>query len=153
MVLSKKINEDKIFDGWNGVKKRLNKKKGLPRFKRWEVWWCGVGKNIGVEVYGKNENFSRPMLVFFKFSNKGFLGICMTSKNHKGKWYVECTIKGRKSRVNMGQLRTTSANRLYRKIGRLGDDDVRAVKRRFREIYMPGVLTKLRATLKKILGW
>ena len=38
-------------------------------FKQGEVWWCSLGLNLGEEIFGKGEKFSRPVLVFKKFTS------------------------------------------------------------------------------------
>ncbi len=57
--------------------------------------WCGFGENVGIEINGKNDLFSRPVLVFKKFSQYGFLGIPLTSQPHEGTRYVFLDFTGR----------------------------------------------------------
>ena len=46
------------------------------------IYWTKIGKNIGCEVFGKGENFTRPVLVLKKFGigKSLFLGVPLTSK-------------------------------------------------------------------------
>ncbi|MBR3135192.1 type II toxin-antitoxin system PemK/MazF family toxin [Candidatus Saccharibacteria bacterium] len=128
-------DEDKIFNQWNKVKKKLNKLTKGKYFKEGEIWWCGVGKNVGVEVYGKGESFSRPVLIYKKLSGKNFLGICLTSRTHTGSWYVRYELGGKVGYVNLSQVKTLSVNRLYKKIGKMSDRDIKKVIKTFRKLY------------------
>ena len=53
---------------------------GMKRFKR-----------LDVEINGKHEKFSRPIVVLKKISRFGFMGVPLTSQDHKGNWYVPFT--------------------------------------------------------------
>lgn len=44
-------------------------------FNEGEIWWCSIGMNIGVEIYGKGGRFTRPVLIFKKFTANSFLGV------------------------------------------------------------------------------
>jgi hypothetical protein len=37
-------------------------------FKEREVWWCSIGLNVGDEEFWKGAYFTRPVLVFKKYS-------------------------------------------------------------------------------------
>ena len=62
----------KRFYEWIKVKKSLHESSIQKCVKEGEVWWCGMGENVGVEINGKNEEFSRPILVFKKFTSALF---------------------------------------------------------------------------------
>lgn len=49
-------------------------------FAEGEVWWCRVGQNLWVEIYGKWEEFTRPVLVLKKTGKRSFIGIPSTTK-------------------------------------------------------------------------
>ncbi len=63
----------KDFDCWNDIKKKLDESKKTLFFKERDVWWCSIGLNVGDEENGKNQFFSRPVLVVRKFNNRLFL--------------------------------------------------------------------------------
>ncbi len=79
---------EKRFDEWIDVKETLHNLQKVPKINEGDIWWCGMGENIGVEINGKNVAFSRPVFIFKKLSHFGFLGIPLTSKRHEGYWYV-----------------------------------------------------------------
>lgn len=96
----------------------------LPTFNEGEVWWVAIGENVGIEINGKNERFSRPVLIIKKLSREGFLGIPLTSQKHGGSWYVSLVFKGKKSIVALSQIRTLSAHRLYNRIGTIPKNEL-----------------------------
>ena len=52
----------KKFLEWIGLKEKLHTANSTPPlFKEGEVWWCVVGENIGIEMNGKGDVFSRPV--------------------------------------------------------------------------------------------
>ena len=57
-------------------------------FHEGEIWWCSIGLNVGDEVFGKGPQFTRPVLIFKKFTGSSFLGIPLTSKVKSGSWYI-----------------------------------------------------------------
>ncbi|HHS6573416.1 TPA: hypothetical protein ACTN5G_001521 [Campylobacter jejuni] len=59
------------FDSWNERKKSLNKVKLIRKVSK-KIYWLSIGLNIGAEVYGKNEFFTRPVLVINSFYNGTF---------------------------------------------------------------------------------
>jgi mRNA interferase MazF len=74
------INEkhaELTHDAWNELKKKLETATDQPRGfpKEGEVWMCSLGKNIGYEQNGTNENFSRPVLIVKKFNNHIFWSV------------------------------------------------------------------------------
>lgn len=58
--------DDKRFSEWIGLKEKLHKAGKLPKIKEGDIWWCSIGENVGVEINGKSEFFSRPVLVLKK---------------------------------------------------------------------------------------
>lgn len=54
------------FSKWNDVKTSLELNARKPKISQGQIWWTGVGKNVGSEINGKNERFSRPVLIYKK---------------------------------------------------------------------------------------
>ncbi len=119
----------KEFDKWNEKKKKTDRctTGGNLYVSLREVWWCSVGVNVGSEIDGKNENFERPILVVRIFSQDGFLGIPLTSKDKGHRYAVPvCHEKGM-SFANTSQLRLFSKKRMLRKIGMVDVGDFKKV--------------------------
>ncbi len=128
-------DEEKRFDEWNELKKDKHSSSRVPAIKEGEIWWCAMGENVGVEINGKNELFSRPVLVFKKLSRLGFLEIPLTTQKHDGDWYVPFIFKDKTSTAVLSQVRTFSALRLYRRMGTLTETDFDLVVAGFNKLY------------------
>jgi mRNA interferase MazF len=83
--------DKKQFDIWNQRKKEIDSNAQYKHPRVREIWWCSVGINIGREVFGKGEDFARPVLVINAEGSENFIGIPLTS-NIKRKKY-SCIIK------------------------------------------------------------
>lgn len=103
----------KEFDAWNTKKQGLDKTKRELLFKEGEIWWCAIGKNIGEEVYGKGEEFRRPVVIFRKLTSNSCLAIPTTTKPRNGSWYHHLKVADKDRWVMMNQMRFISANRLW----------------------------------------
>ena len=105
---SRDDNQKHQSANWNIVKAKLRKRKGF-RVNVREIWWCAVGENIGYEIDGKGNPFSRPVLVIKVISEDMFIGIPLTStyKNLPGYF------KYKDRSLLFEQVRVFSTKRLY----------------------------------------
>ena len=46
------------FSEWMTVKDEIHKSGFITKFSEGQIWWAALGKNVGVEINGKHENFS-----------------------------------------------------------------------------------------------
>jgi mRNA interferase MazF len=102
----------KDFHVWNPLKVQLDAKKVLPTFREREIWWCSVGVNIGFEMYGKGQVFTRPVLIIRKFGISTFLGAPLTSSLKPGYYRVPYVLQGKQGFLVLDQIRTYDARRL-----------------------------------------
>lgn len=128
-------DEEKRFNEWNELKKDKHLSTRVPAVKEGEIWWCAVGENVGVEINGKHDMFSRPVLVFKKLSRFGFLGVPLTTQQHDGDWYVPFVFRDKTSIAVLSQVRTFSTLRLYRRMGTLPETDFNSVAAGFNKLY------------------
>ena len=126
---------DKDFDSWNVLKKRLDSHEVFLPIKEGEVWWCSVGANVGIEMCGKGQEFSRPVVVLKKLSRFGFYGVPLTSHLHEGSWFVEFEFKNRKQYASFAQVRIFSTNRLTNRMGTFPMSDYSKIKDRYLRLY------------------
>lgn len=128
----------KLLTEWNVVKERLHSSPShkLQHIKEGGVWWTGIGENIGVEINGKSEYFSRPVVVFKKLSHFGFLGVPLTTKKHSGSWYVMFRFQNKEVSAVLSQIKVFSAARLYGRLGQVAEDDMEKIKEGFRNLYL-----------------
>ena len=127
--------EDKKFGEWIELKEKLHYVGRVPAISEGEIWWCGFGENVGVEINGKNSVFSRPVLIMRKLSRLGFMGVPLTSQEHSGSWYTEFEFLNRKEYAALCQARVMSVSRLYDKIGQIPKSDLELVRARFKDLY------------------
>lgn len=112
---------EKDFDKWNELKKQLNSNDKIIYANKREVWWCYYGLNVGTELYGKNDLFERPVLILKVFNKNTLKVVPLSTKIHKGKYYVEVPMGDDLSYASLTQVKTISTKRLSRKITRIGD--------------------------------
>ncbi|MEK7565317.1 MAG: type II toxin-antitoxin system PemK/MazF family toxin [Patescibacteria group bacterium] len=126
----------KVLREWCELKIALwNKNNNKLIFKQGEIWWCSLGMNLGEEIFGKGIKFTRPVLVFRKFTSNSFLGLPLTRQEKQGTWYVEITMHGSKNWVMLNQIRVLDKKRLVDRIGTLDDTDFKKVKEGFLKFY------------------
>lgn len=104
------------LERWNKIKQLVDTKTGNVFFKEREVWWTSLGKNVGHEENGKNENFERPVLILKVVSLYLFIGIPLTSKNKEQyyKFYMGSHNDIQQYAI-WTQIRVLSSKRLIRK--------------------------------------
>lgn len=88
--------DEKHFEEWIELKEKLHYGDSAPLISDGDVWWCGVGENVGIEINGKSARFSRPVLIMKKLSKTGFMGIPLTSQEKTGSWYAKIDFLDRK---------------------------------------------------------
>ena len=116
--------EEKDFDGWIKVKEKLHYAGRIRSVNVGDVWWYAAGENIRTEINGKSRRFSRPVLIAKKFGKYSFLGIPLTTQEHKGSWYVPFVFQGKLEVAALHQLRNVDVSRLYDKIGQVPKSDL-----------------------------
>lgn len=126
----------KRFTEWIRIKQKVHESDASPVFfKEGDIWWCAVGENVGVEINGKGDTFSRPVLVYKKLSKNGFVGIPLSTKMKEGTWYVSFTFKEKEVCANLSQIRTFAASRMLDKMGTLDEGDREKIKSGFLRLY------------------
>ena len=122
------------FSEWMVVKDKLHKGGAVTKFSEGQIWWAALGKNVGVEINGKHEDYSRPVVIFKKLSHLCFLTIPLTSQPHTGTWYTEFNFRGKQEYAVLSQIRMMSVSRLYNRMGKLSNGDFKKIKADFRKL-------------------
>jgi mRNA interferase MazF len=104
-------------------------------FKEGEIWWCSIGMNVGVEVYGKGRKFERPVLILKKFNSSFFFGIPITSQVKKGIWYAPIYFGEAEAMAMLSHARPFDAIRLTKRMGTLTEENFREIQGAFLEFY------------------
>lgn len=105
-------NKSQLLSDWNKIKTKLCALSKPPVFHEGEIWWVHVGENIGSELCGKGDKFSRPVLIFCKLSDTMFVGIPLTTKYKTGPWYFGFRFQNKTSTASLINTREFSALRL-----------------------------------------
>ncbi len=105
-------------------------------FSEWEIWWCILGQNVGVEIYGKWVDFSRPLLILKKIGKYGFIGLPSTTKyeNIRNKTMITTAMEIEPwilSAFRYDQIRTFDTVRLQEKICDISDYRLREIQDAF----------------------
>lgn len=128
----------KDFDVWNILKKKLDETERNVIFKERDVWWCSVGLNIGHEENGKNQFFTRPVLVVRKFNGHLFFGAPLTTKIKENKFYHRITFKGENQCAMLSQLKIFESKRMRSRMGELPHGQFNEIRRKIAEIVLGG---------------
>ncbi len=116
------------------VKRNIHNNGIVRSIKEGEVWWAAVGENVGVEIDGKNEKFSRPVLILKKHSNLFFTAIPLTSQLHNGSWYKQFVFKGKLENAVLVQAKPMDVTRLYQKMGEVSKGDYRKILQAYMDL-------------------
>ena len=126
----------KKYDEWNEVKKKISIEDKKFTFKVREIYWLKVGQNIGYEVYGKGDDFLRPVLVFRKFSKDSFLGIPLTTQIKDDMFHYKFIPlhKEKENYAILSQIKLFSTKRIKVKMGKISNEDFEKLKVKLREL-------------------
>lgn len=113
---------EKDFDKWNELKKKIEKMDIRFYCKPRDIWWCYLGLNIGSEQDGKNELFERPVIVLKVFSKEMVRVAPLTSRLSKNRSLVRISYQNKINSVVISQIRTISTKRLIKKVFRLDSE-------------------------------
>ena len=122
------------FDDWNALKKKVNDKEHIPLIQEGDIWWCHLGKNIGIESFGKGKDFSRPVLVIKKHNKNHLVVIPATTQIKKDKFYYRLNIKNKPACLLLSQIRTVDSKRLITLLTKISDNNLNKIKKAIYEI-------------------
>ena len=123
------------FENWHKLKQDIHSSKSRIHFRQGEIWFVSIGQNIGYEVFGKGEQFLRPVLVFRKINKSTFLSITLTSKLKEDKYHFVINFKDKENSAMLSQIRTIDAKRLSYKIGSLEKSVFENLEKAFVEFF------------------
>ena len=126
----------KDFATWMPKKAQLD---GLthrpPYVSEGDIWWASIGENIGSEVNGKSNLFSRPVIVFKKLAHGFYFVIPTSTKNKTGSWYVPYKHQSINNVACLHQARAIDYRRILSKLGTLDDADFARIRAGFNSLY------------------
>lgn len=119
----------KDFLSWHKFKNIVNDKNNRVFYHEREVWWCAIGLNIGNEIDGKGDFYTRPVLIIKGFSPEVLLCLPFSTRPKKGKYYSVFELNNIKSTVILSHVRMIDAKRLNKKMGTIGLVDFARIKK------------------------
>jgi len=126
----------KNFLEWIGIKAKLDSLESpVPYVSRGQIWWASLGENVGFEINGKNEFFTRPVIIYRKLAHGFYFVIPTTTKPKIGTWYVPFKQKGVSTVACLHQARAIDYRRLHRSLGEVDDVDFARIRKGFLHLY------------------
>jgi mRNA interferase MazF len=114
---------NKEFDRWNISKKAIDESDRGVNFHEREIWWCSIGVNVGSEQDSQSVDFSRPVVIVRRFTERAFWGVPLTTKTRQGQYRIRFQLDGVENDMLIWHMRSFDRKRLIRKIGMLSDSD------------------------------
>lgn len=126
----------KSFLDWFNLKPKLDIKNHKPPFvSQGQVWWCHLGENIGTEISGKSDKFTRPVIILQKLSHFNYLIIPTSTKIKEGSWFIFFIHKNVEMVACLHQIRVVDYRRLDNKIGFLDKQYFDKIKEGFNNLF------------------
>lgn len=126
----------KRFLPWIGLKAKLHETEHKPPLvSEGDIWWASVGENVGSEINGKSDLFSRPVVILKKLSHGFYFVVPTTTQERKGSWFVAFRQKEKTMVACLHQARAIDYRRLSSKLGTIDDEDFGRVKTGFSALY------------------
>ncbi len=125
----------KDFDKWNEVKKGISDKESKVSIREGEIRWIAFGVNVGSEIDGKGESFTRPGLVFHVIGSHLVLVIPMSTKVKDVAGYIPFEWKGTTTALCIHQMRIISQKRVLSRKGRISTEKLRSIKEQVKKFY------------------
>ena len=126
----------KDFLKWIGLKEKLHElNDNAPHINEREIWWASLGENIGFEINGKSQLFSRPVLILKKLSKGFYFVVPLTTQLRTGSWFVNYQHRGKSFSACLHQARPIDYRRLSSKWGELNIVDYQRIKVGFLNLF------------------
>jgi mRNA interferase MazF len=126
----------KDFDGWNKLKKTIDRKTKGRFYHESEIWWCNLVLNIGNEQNGNGHDFDRPILILKALSLNTFVAIPLTTSKKESKYRFSIgLIDGKEAKAIISQIKVIDTKRLTSLICTLDQDIFYKTRKAVREIF------------------
>jgi len=126
---------EKDFNKWNEKKKEFYLSGENKFYRPRDIWWCSMGINIGVESDGKGGDYGRPVLILRGFNKESFLGVVLTGKKRRGRYYIYLgVVEGREASANLSQIRLFDTKRLVNKMTKLNEEKFDKIRKTVKDL-------------------
>lgn len=128
----------KNFDEWNEVKKSIQREKRKVYFRSGEIRWCSLGVNIGSEIDGKGDSYTRPVFILHVIGRLLALVIPLTTKDKKVPGYYSFNFQGKIMTLCINHIKIISSKRLLRRKGKISKYKLAEIKKWVKDFYLLG---------------
>lgn len=118
----------KDFDKWNEVKKHTDTNDTKVSIRAGEIRWMSFGVNVGSEIDGKGESFTRPGLILHVIGSHLAFVAPLSTKVKEVAGYLPFNWKGTTTALCIHQIRIISQKRILSRKGRISEDKLKAIK-------------------------
>ncbi len=118
----------KDFDKWNEVKKHTDNNHTKVSIRAGEIRWISFGVNVGSEIDGKGESFTRPGLILHVIGSHLAFVAPLSTKVKEVAGYLPFNWKGTTTALCIHQIRIVSQKRVLSRKGRISEDKLKAIK-------------------------
>jgi mRNA interferase MazF len=126
----------KDYNEWKEKKAELNSYVGTPpQVRAGDIWWASVGDNIGSEINGKGELFSRPFLILKVTGNGFYFGIPLSTRIKFNKQYIFLKSGTKDAVACLHQSQAIDFRRLSDRITTVSNDELDRIRKAFLEYY------------------
>ena len=125
----------KAFDKWNEVKKQINDQNSKTHIRAGEIRWVSFGVNVGSEIDGKGESFTRPGLILHVIGSHLAFVAPLSTKVKEVAGYLPFNWKGTTTALCIHQIRIISQKRILSRKGRISEDKLKDIKQEIIKFY------------------
>ncbi len=116
--MQSKIMHVKDFLNWGKLKKIINDvQEERPNVSVRQVRWCSLGHNIGSEIDGKGQAFSRPVIILKKLGTDNALVLPLSHTEKTGRYLWEFEFQNEKIKARLDQVRVIDLKRIKTELG------------------------------------
>ena len=125
----------KDFDKWNAVKKRIHADERKVSIRAGEVRWVSCGVNVGSEIDGKGESFTRPALIVHVVGSVLALVAPLSTKTKAVAGYVPFEFQGKQISICAHKIRVISQRRILSRKGKISDKRLAKVTKEIKKFF------------------
>lgn len=125
----------KDFDAWNSTKKKLDAEDNAVNIRAGEIRWVSFGVNVGSEIDGKGESFTRPALVIHVIGSHLALIVPMSTKVKNMVGYLPFDWKERTTALCLHQIRVISQKRILARKGKISNERLNRTKKEISQFF------------------
>lgn len=126
----------KKFSEWFKVKERLNDGSPVTFCRAGEIRWVSFGVNVGSEIDGKGESFTRPALIIHASGTHVALVVPLTTQTKSSRGYFPLEWKQKNNMLCINQMRVVSQKRIFSRLSKISDAKLLQVKEEIKKFYL-----------------